>query len=84
MSETLVPDLKRVTIGDVIGGVERTLGDEGLEYLQTLLELLGLVARTDSIEDKSKSGRDAAIYSELWLKVQREAVRAAREGNTAS
>lgn len=64
----------RVTIQDVVSGVKDLLGDTGVEMFGLFVEMLGLVARTDSIEEKSKTGRESAIYAELWLKVQQDAI----------
>lgn len=75
---TPVMEPTRVTLGDLTYAVDHVAGDEGMETLQTLLELLKAIARTDTIEEKSKSGRESAIHAEMWLDVALASVRKAR------
>lgn len=74
------PAETRATIANVVDALAEIDGDLALDYLESLLDVLKLVARTESLEQKSKSVREAAAYAELWIDNTLEAVQTIRKG----
>ena len=64
-----------MTIDEALAAVMQGGGTDGAEFYLAVLEATELVARHDSINEPSVSGRECAIRAELFLKVQIEKVR---------
>lgn len=77
MSTTAEP--VRASIESVVKALFDIDGDTALDYLEALLDALKLVAKTESIDQRSKSDRETATYAELWLGNQLDAVQKIRK-----
>jgi hypothetical protein len=73
------PAETRATIANVVDALASIDGDVALDYLEELLDVLKLVAKTESLEQRAKSQREAAAYAELWIDNTLETVKAIRK-----
>lgn len=59
---------EQVTVEDIVETLEKIDGDLALDYLEGVLEVLKLTARSESLAaNQSKTTRETATYAEIWI-----------------